>query len=119
MKGRIVIHGWFMEPKTYIEGTLPSKACEKILNIQFEKLQNLLTHDSEINEILFSGTISLQLTVNSQGKVSQLRFATNTLLTTEGLVPEIFNEKLLTLYRSLEFPASNGKTEMTIPLVFQ
>lgn len=119
MKGRIVIHGWFMEPKTYIEGTLPSKACEKILNIQFEKLQNLLTHDSEINEILFSGTISLQLTVNSQGKVSQIRFATNTLLTTEGLVPEIFNEKLLTLYRSLEFPVSNGKTEMTIPLVFQ
>jgi hypothetical protein len=112
-EARVVIHGWFMEPKTYIEGTLPPSRVEKILNQNFSVLNELLSHFEEIQ-----GTVSLRLTVGGTGHVREAKFMTNTLMTRAGEVPTEFNRALLKLYRLTEFPASRGTTRMTIPLIF-
>lgn len=113
LEGRIVIHGWFTEPKTYIEGPLPGKLCEKVLNEAFKKLQELLpSHE------LFTGTVSLQLKVSTSGKVQSLKYATNTLLNLIGIRPKLFNRELLKLYANLVFPRARSATDMTIPLIF-
>jgi hypothetical protein len=114
LKARLVIHGWFMEPKTYIEGPLPGKSTERTLNEAFEKLQNKIAQSD-----LTQGTVSLQLRINSQGQVASAKFATNTLLTLEGEVPRTLNRDILKIYSSLQFKTARGSTNMTIPLIFQ
>lgn len=113
-EARLVVHGWFMEPKTYIEGPLPPAKTEKILNQGFDRLMDELGQYP-----LVQGTVSIQMIVQSTGKVSSTQFGTNTLVTTDGAVPRSLNRRLLEIYESLEFPVAKSKTEMTIPLVFQ
>ncbi len=114
LEARLVIHGWFMEPKTYIEGPLPAKSTETKLNQAFDELQNLMAQSE-----LVQGTVSLQLQVGSNGKVRQSRFATNTLLTLDGEVPRALNREILKIYSSLDFKTARSNTLMTIPLIFR
>lgn len=113
-EARLVIHGWFMEPKTYIEGPLPVKATEKKLNQAFHVLQELIAqHD------LVQGTVSLQLEVGTNGLVKKAQYATNTLVQMDGSLPKSLNKDILRLYQSLEFSSARSGTKMTIPLIFQ
>jgi hypothetical protein len=112
-EARVVIHGWFMEPKTYVEGPIPASRVEKILNENFSVLNELLAHFEDVQ-----GTVSLRLTVGKTGQVREAKFMTNTLMTRSGEIPAEFNRALLKLYRLTEFPAAREMTRMTIPLVF-
>ncbi len=114
MEARLVIHGWFMEPKTYIEGPLPARSTEKVLNQGFDRLQQVLA-SSELTQ----GTISLQLQVGTNGRVRSSRFATNTLLTLDGEIPKGLNREILKIYRDLEFGTARSQTLMTVPLIFR
>lgn len=114
LEARLVIHGWFMQPKTYIEGPLTAKATEKILNRAFDHLQELLAK-SEFAQ----GTVSLQIQVAKNGSVKSAKFATNTLLTLEGELPAALNRQILKIYRGLEFAQARSETLMTVPLIFQ
>lgn len=113
-EARLVIHGWFMEPKTYIEGPIPAKVTEKILNKIFDRLQELLVQFEPVQ-----GTVSIQLEIDTLGKVRKQSFATNTLLDLEGRVPQTLNRKILKLYSEMTFPVARSATRMTIPLIFQ
>ena len=112
-KARIVIHGWFMQPKTYVEGHLPAKNCEKTLNQAFHILQNEMSQFP-----ICKGTVSIQMEVGSNRKVTQIRFATNTLQDSEGKPPRALNKRILQIYSSLEFAKSRASTFLTVPLVF-
>jgi hypothetical protein len=114
MEARLVIHGWFMEPKTYIEGPLPARSTEKVLNQGFDRLQDALASSE-----LMQGTISLQMQVGTNGRVKEVRFATNTLLTLDGEVPKGLNREILKIYRDLEFSTARSQTMMTVPLIFR
>jgi hypothetical protein len=114
LEARLVVHGWFMEPKTYIEGPLPAASTEKTLNQGFDRLQNRLA-----SQELVQGTVSLQLQVGTNGKVRSARFATNTLLNLDGEIPKSLNRDLLKIYSGLEFKTARSVTAMTIPLIFQ
>lgn len=114
MEARLVIHGWFMEPKTYIEGPLPARSTEKILNQGFDQLQEVLGASE-----LAQGTVSLQLQVGTNGVVRSARFATNTLLTMDGEAPRELNRRILHIYRGLRFGTARSGTLMTVPLIFR
>jgi len=114
LEGRLVIHGWFTEPKTYVEGPLPSKSTEKKLNEAFDRLQEVLAHEE-----LCQGTLSLQMRVRASGSVSKIQFATNTLLNLDGRVPKSLNQKILRLYGDLKFSSARSTSHMTIPLIFR
>lgn len=113
-EARVVIHGWFMQPKTYIEGALPAKICEKILNEAFDQLQETIASSP-----LCLGTISIQLKVSTRGQVSAIKYATNTLLDLEGQRLQSLNKAILNIYKNLTFPHARQTTMMTIPLIFQ
>jgi len=114
MEARLVIHGWFMEPKTYIEGPLPAASTEKVLNLGFDQLQEVLGQTE-----LTQGTISLQLQVGTNGRVRNAQFATNTLLTLDGEVPKALNREILKIYKELEFKTARSQTMITVPLIFR
>jgi hypothetical protein len=113
-EARLVIHGWFTEPKTYLDGYLPEEAAEATLNEAFDQIQELCAKTDP-----FTGTLSLQLKVSAAGAVTSVTAATNTLKTLSGDEPTLFLKSLLKVYLKLKFPKARGSTQMTIPLIFQ
>lgn len=113
-EARLVIHGWFMQPKTYIEGSLPGKPTEKILNGGFDQLQELLARSEWVQ-----GTVSLQMQVGTNGSVGTARFGTNTLMTMEGTAPQKLSREIIKIYQNLKFSTARSGTSITIPLIFQ
>lgn len=117
-EARLVIHGWFMEPKTYIEGSLSRENFEQDitdkLNSLFEHVQNLVLQSEPC-----TGTLSLQMKVTPSGLCAKAHFATNTLISLDGHRPRPLGRKILELYLNSTWPKSKGSTEFTIPLIFQ
>ena len=112
-EARLVIHGWFMEPKTYKEGPLPAKATEKILNQCFDQLQELLAHFD-----LCQGTVSIQMVVAKNGSIKRIQYGTNTLTDLFGRTPGQLNREILKLYSKAQLPSAKAETLITLPLIF-
>ncbi len=113
-ESRLVIHGWFTEPKTYIEGSLAPQSTEKTLNECFNKV-SLASDQFE----LMTGTISLGLQVNSKGNVEKFKFLTNNLVTLNGEPPLRFLQKVKNIYSNVTFSRSKSSSIITVPLIFQ
>lgn len=111
---RVVIHGWFTEPKTYIDGFVSKARAEKLLNSAFDRIAESVELTPPIQ-----GTVSLRFRILPSGKTQQVRFMTNTLLTLDGKIPEELNRLILSSYRKLNFGKSRGPTDVTVPLIFQ
>jgi hypothetical protein len=111
-EGRLVIHGWFTEPKTYIEGYLPGKATEKILNEAYARVVDLILAYAPTQ-----GVMSLQLKVSATGRVTGMRWGTQNLLNLEGRRPQALTRQIEKLYLGLKFPKAKGPTAMTVPLI--
>lgn len=117
-EGRLVIHGWFTEPKTYLEGPLntQSKKVESILDETFDHVVALV-QELQQEQILLQGVMSLQLQVLPNGQVESCHFATCNVLDQYGETPKLFQKELKKIYLQLNFPKTNGKTLITLPLI--
>lgn len=112
-EARLVIHGWFMEPKTYLDGPLPDEDAENKLNDAFDRVQEVLSDDHPV-----TGTVSVRLMVKKDGTTRDVRFGTNTLVDENGNKPEELSQALLEIYSKINFQACDDETEMTVPLIF-
>lgn len=110
--GRLVVHGWFTEPKTYIEGVLPPKKTETVLNQAFEASQNAILQAEPT-----VGVLSLILQVSKSGKVTSFRFGTENLKDLYGQKPKALLAKIRKNYEALEFSSARGETRITVPLI--
>ncbi len=116
MQGRLVIHGWFTEPKPFLEGALTAKQAAPILDEAVEKFAAELLRFGN-----WHGTLSLRLQVSAAGKLTGLSSLANTLLplqADQGAVAKI-QRSLKTAFHSIHFPRAKGKTEITLPLLFR
>lgn len=111
-EGRLVVHGWFSNPKTFIDGYLPPARTEKILNQGFDAVVTAMGSQG------LWGTLSIGLQVGTDGKVKSAKFFTATVRDQFGQEPRTFLNQILRIYRDLEFPQARGKTQVTIPLIF-
>lgn len=111
---RLVLHGWFTEPKTYIDGFLPKATTETKLNQAFEQILEAVNAHP-----IMTGVITLGIQVNRVGRVTDLKFLTNNLITVDGDKPRQFLAELLKIYSELQFSKSKGTTKITLPLIFQ
>lgn len=111
-EGRLVIHGWFSNPKTYIEGHLPPQKTEKILNEGFEKVVDAMGEQS------LWGTLSIGLNISAAGQVTRSKFHSQTVRDQFGQEPHRFLKEILKIYSELKFPRTRGPSTATIPLIF-
>lgn len=116
-EGRLVLHGWFSQPKTYIEGTLPKGKSAKVLNSGFEQVLELVQQDPIGNQGLW-GTLSVGLKVAGNGSVTNARFLSQTVKDNQGDQPSTLLRKILKVYQGLQFPKANGPSTVTVPLIF-
>lgn len=115
-EGRLVIHGWFVQPRPFIEGPLPLKALSSAIGRITEAISPILEAGLPL-----AGLLSLGFTVTAAGRVTGLR----TLADTTRAVPEHGpgrRELLRAARKALEkhvFPRQPKPSRVTLPLVFE
>lgn len=115
IKSRLVIHGWFVNPRPYVVGGLSTAQVQKALDPAFEALMAILNQVESLN-----GTVSLRLKVDSQGLVKGFQLLTNTLIATHADRADLYLLKELKLiFKVTRFPKSKSASAITIPLLFK
>lgn len=114
-KARLVLHGWFTQPKPYLEGPLQAKEVEKVVNPVLDQLVD------EMNEAgTWNGFLSVRIDISSSGKVKNVKTLANTLWL-QGDAPmfgKVVENQVSRLFRGVEFPKKNSDSTVTIPLQF-
>lgn len=116
LKSRIVIHGWFVEPRPYVVGGLTTAQTQKALDPAFLILNQIL---SEIENL--HGTLSLRLDISAAGKVLKYQLVSNTVLSVYGNSTEekYLQKNLKQIFSAIRFPQSKLASKITIPLLFK
>ena len=116
IEARLVMHGWFVEPRPYVVGGLSTAQVQKNLNPQFKLLEHILKNMTPLH-----GTLSLRLKVNVNGDVQMCKLISNTVLSLENNKNDekIFTTEMLSLFKFIKFPKSKAESLITIPLLFK
>ncbi|MCB0342522.1 MAG: 2OG-Fe(II) oxygenase [Pseudobdellovibrionaceae bacterium] len=116
LDARLVIHGWFTEPRPYYEGDLSEEELQSGLQPQLDPLYD------DLEELgAYNGVVTVRLRVSTTGQVEKLEFLTDTLKAIEqGSAPEA--EIISTIKDRLATATFNKKrhaTDVTLPFVFK
>ena len=112
-QARLVIHGWFTEPRPMLEGTLTFKKIAQPL----DRLADHIISSIEPEQVY--GLLSTRFEIDSNGKISSAKILCNHLIDDRGTV--LANSKLKSTLQNLEvsFPKSAGRTTLTLPVEFK
>lgn len=116
LRARLVIHGWFVEPRPYVVGPLSVIKVQTIIEEAIFNLQKNLVHVGNIH-----GTISLQLNITNAGNVSSLKILTNTVI---GIDEHQKQRKILfnlinQIFSDLKFSKASKPSKIVIPILFK
>jgi hypothetical protein len=107
---RLVIHGWFTEPRPMIEGALTMKRALRPMDTFALAVLDRLSDQPH------SGLLSLRLQIGTSGKPESLTVLSDHLLDGLGQTLDRKFLKSVLLEAPAEFPRSNGRTSITLPL---
>jgi len=113
---RLVLHGWFTEPKPYLKGPLSAAKVAPELDAAVERFVSALTHEGQ-----WHGTVSLRISVGASGRASAPKVLTDSLIpvAADPARAAFVRRLLLKAFTGLKFPAAAGPTEITLPLLFR
>jgi hypothetical protein len=116
VQGRLVIHGWFVQPRPFIEGPLSSQRLQKHIEALSETVQEFMAQ-----EIPLTGLLSLTFEVSLSGTASNVRVLSDT--TRVPFEFEAFRKKLISQLKkeigAFRFNPQKAKSRVTLPLVFE
>ncbi len=116
MEARLVMHGWFVEPRPYVVGGLSTAQVQKALTPQFLILEHMLSEMGPMH-----GTLSLRLGIEASGKISMCKFVSNTVLSLESNQTDerFFNKNLNKIFSQVSFPRARTRSMITIPILLK
>lgn len=116
LKSRLVMHGWFVNPRPYVVGGLTTAQVQKALDPQFKLLNELLAQVE-----LMNGTLSCRLGVDKSGKVKNYTLVSNSVLSLSNSSRDekYLQKELKKIFASTPFLASKAGSTITIPLLFK
>lgn len=114
-EGRLVIHGWFVQPRPFVEGALPVRA----LSQKIADLGGAL--GTWLGDLPIAGMLSLAFTVDTQGRAKNVRLLSDT--TRVPLADERARRTVVRRIRAFvatwTFGKQRGPSHVTLPLVFE
>jgi hypothetical protein len=115
-EGRLVVHGWFVEPRPFVEGPLPAKAVEKRIGAFVSELGALLPEGLEP-----VGLLSVRLAVTTTGTVKSVRVLSDTTRVPrhDELKRADFVRAMTKHLKQLSFSPARAESTITLPLVFE
>lgn len=105
-RGRLVIHGWFVNPRPFWTGPLELADVQDALDLQLPK--RIQPHWN-----LGHGLISLRLKIQASGSVSEIKVLVNTLADAKPADLGRLEHAL----RGVKFPKYRGISHLTLPLL--
>lgn len=115
LKARVVIHGWFTNPRPIIHGGLGEKKTTKVLNEMIYEMEPIFDRYSSM-----TGTLTLRIEISPKGQIDRLYFLTNTLISLEkGISPIKLLNEIESFLKKKAFPKAKSRTEITLPFLFQ
>lgn len=114
-EGRLVIHGWFVQPRPFVRGPLQTRALEARIGDLSAQLGEWL------GDLPLAGMLSLTFAVDRSGAVRGLRVLSDT--TRVPVSDEAMRARLVRKLRqsvvAWKFPKQRGPSQVTLPLVFE
>jgi hypothetical protein len=114
-EGRLVIHGWFVQPRPFVQGPLPVRA----LGARVDELGGQL--GSWLSDMPIAGVLALAFSVDRRGAVQKLRVLSDT-----TRVPHADERERTRLVRRVRdcvaawrFAKQRGPSQVTLPIVFE
>jgi len=113
-EGRLVIHGWFVAPRPFIEGPLSRAALAK----RIASLENDLR---QVRLPPMAGVLSVAFVVTREGRAARVRIRSDTTRTARAQNRERLRgvEKIIAAIGALDFPRQRGISRVTLPLSFE
>lgn len=114
--GRLVIHGWFVQPRPFVEGPLPTSALAEGIGQVTQALSPTLAAGLSI-----AGLLSVGFQVTPAGRVRSVRVLSDTtrVLTSEEPHRKALIRLITRTVGRLRFPARKAGSRVTLPLVFE
>ncbi len=114
-EGRLVIHGWFVQPRPFIRGPLSTRTLTARIGDLTDQL------GSWLGDLPVAGMLSFHFTVDRRGNVRDVRLLSDT--TRVPAAAEKTRAKLVRKIRShvgdWQLGAQRGASQVTLPLVFE
>jgi len=109
--GRLVIHGWFVQPRPFVRGPLPARA----LLARTEELGAL------VGELPVAGMLALAFAVDRRGAVRGTRVLSDTTRVPRSAEPARARlvRRLASTISAWRFGAQRAPSHVTLPLVFE
>jgi hypothetical protein len=114
-EGRLVIHGWFVQPRPFVRGPLPVR----VLGARVDELGAQL--GSWLTDMPIAGVLALAFTVDRRGDARNVRVLSDT-----TRVPRADERERARLVRRMrqsvatwKFGKQRGASEVTLPIVFE
>ncbi len=113
--GRLVIHGWFVTPRPFIEGPLSTKALQSVIDDLSGSLNELFAEGLSV-----TGTLSVGFQVSASGKVSQAKPLSNALRHPHGdrRIEAALLKHIAAFLKQSRFPKAKAPSHVTLPLIF-
>jgi len=114
LDGRLVIHGWFVQPRPFIAGPLQTRVLQSAIDGLSERLGELLAAGVAAN-----GVLSLRFAVSPAGRVGGLRVLSNTLRSREARDARLLAREVETFLGRVSLGRQRGSSRVTLPLIFE
>lgn len=107
--GRLVMHGWFVQPRPFFRGPLSTREVGSRLEDALE------TIGQDLANVNLSGYASARLVVRANGAVQSVQWLTNTLVGESGVAPHRLMARMSGTLKSLKFTQQKAATAITVP----
>jgi 2OG-Fe(II) oxygenase superfamily len=117
LEARLVIHGWFVNPRPFIEGRLR----ERELALSIERVLGALDGLFRESRVRVRGALSVGFRISAGGEAQSLRVLAHSLRSSAESAdwPAKVIKQVLSELRSIRFSRSARGSKVTLPLVFE
>lgn len=112
--GRLVVHGWFVQPRPFIRGKLGKSELQKLIRHMGERLAPLFAEGYQLY-----GVTSARFEVSAQGQIKNLKVLTNTLRSSQKEVPQAVMREIKSILLNHRFNQQKGVSKVTLPIIFE
>lgn len=116
LDGRLVIHGWFVQPRPFIEGPLSTKDLQVAINDLSEDLGHILSEGVDVH-----GTLSVKFTVTTKGEVTKVSTLSNAIRHPNGdeRIEKALVSHIQSFLKNVKFRKQRAQSTVTLPLIFE
>ncbi len=112
-EGRLVIHGWFVNPKPFVVGPLPFSSLTR----ELKRLEKWMT-DSNVLQDVGQGLLSVRFRVQPSGRVSDVRVLCNSLQGGDAGRSALLQTSLQARIQEMCFKAAKSASTVVLPFTF-